>query len=61
MFDDDEEVVRARQAARPNLDDMSIEDLGEYIASLEAEISRARAEIERREQHRDAAAQVFKI
>lgn len=61
MFEDDEDAGRARKAAQPVLDDMSIEDLTEYIASLEAEIERVKVEIDRREKHRDAAAQVFKI
>lgn len=61
MFDDDDDAVRARQAVQVKLDDMSIDDMNEYISSLEAEIDRVRAEIGKREQHRDQAAQVFKI
>lgn len=61
MFDDDDDAVRARQAVQVKLDDMSIDDMNEYISSLEAEIERVRAEIDKREQHRDQAAQVFKI
>lgn len=60
MFDDEEDEVRARQAAQPKLDDMSVEELTEYIGSLEAEIERVRAEIAQRNQHIEAAAQIFK-
>lgn len=60
MFEDDEEAVRARQAGQPKLDDMSVEEMTEYIASLEAEIERVKAEIAQRTQHIQAAAQIFK-
>lgn len=60
MFDDDEEATRARQAQQPKLDDMSVEELREYIESLEAEIERVKAEIAARSKHIAEAAQVFK-
>jgi len=40
---------------------MSIEALNEYIAGLEAEIERARAEIAKKQNSRAAAESVFKI
>ncbi|MEL0106202.1 MAG: DUF1192 domain-containing protein [Rhodospirillales bacterium] len=43
-----------------NLDEMSIEALGEYIAELEAEIARAKAAISAKETARDGAESVFK-
>ena len=43
-----------------DLDVMSIDALKEYIASLEAEIERARAAITAKEQSRSAADAVFK-
>lgn len=43
-----------------NLEIMSIEALGEYIADLEAEIARARAQIGRKETARLGAESVFK-
>lgn len=43
-----------------DLDVMSIEALGEYIAELEAEIARARAAIAGKETARSSAESVFK-
>jgi len=59
MFDDEDEV-RARQAGQPKLEDMSVEEMTEYISSLEAEIERVKAEIAQRNEHIQAAAQIFK-
>lgn len=43
-----------------NLEIMSIEALGEYMADLEAEIERARAQIAKKEKARLGAESVFK-
>ncbi len=43
-----------------NLEIMSIEALGEYIADLEAEIARVRAQIAEKEKARLGAESVFK-
>jgi len=43
-----------------NLDEMSIEALGEYIDELKAEIARAEAMIGDKENARDGAESVFK-
>lgn len=43
-----------------NLDELSIEALGEYIEELETEITRVRAKIKEKEQARDTAAGFFK-
>jgi uncharacterized small protein (DUF1192 family) len=44
-----------------NLDELSIEALGEYIEELEAEIRRVEAAIELKEKARDGADSVFKV
>ena len=43
-----------------NLDDMNIEDLKEYVAVLQAEISRVEAKINAKQSHASAAASLFK-
>jgi len=59
MEDDDLEPLRATPKPR-NLDPMSIEQLNDYIAELEAEIGRVRAEIERKSAHLGAAESLFR-
>lgn len=44
----------------PNLETMSVDDLGAYIGRLEAEIARARAMIESKGGARQAAEAVFR-
>lgn len=56
--DDLEPVVKKPDSK--NLEIMSIEALGEYIAELEGEIERARAEIALKEIARDGAESVFR-
>jgi uncharacterized small protein (DUF1192 family) len=43
-----------------NLDDMNIEDLREYVATLTAEIERVEAKIKAKQGHASAAASLFK-
>ena len=43
-----------------NLEVLSIEALGEYIAELEAEIARVQAEIEAKKAHRSGAEAAFR-
>lgn len=58
---DDEDLEPQRAAPKPrNLDPMSIEQLNEYIAELEAEIERVRAEIGRKSGHLDTAEALFR-
>ncbi|MDP6705813.1 MAG: DUF1192 domain-containing protein [Alphaproteobacteria bacterium] len=45
---------------KPDLQVMSIEELEDYIAELEAEIERVRAAIDAKSSHRGAADSVFK-
>ena len=58
----DIEDLEPRQAKpKPrDLAPVSIEDLRDYIRTLEAEIERAKAEIARKEAHRKAASAFFK-
>ncbi len=50
----------ARRAKPLNLDDISIDDLKEYIAVLKAEIERVEAKIKAKQSHASAAAAFFK-
>lgn len=43
-----------------NLDPMSIEELHEYIAEMQEEIERVRAEIAKKEDHRSGVEALFK-
>lgn len=49
-----------RRSAPRDLSPLSVEELNEYIAELEAEIVRARAAISAKDAHRAAAAAFFK-
>ena len=51
---------RHRPPVKKNLDVMSVEALGEYIAALEAEIERVRAAIAAKNAARAGAESVFK-
>jgi uncharacterized small protein (DUF1192 family) len=59
MDTDDLEPVAKKPDAK-NLEIMSIEALGEYIAELEGEIERVHAEIALKEKARDGAESVFR-
>ncbi|MBL6959170.1 MAG: DUF1192 domain-containing protein [Rhodospirillales bacterium] len=56
---DDLEPAKKKPAPK-NLDEMSIEALGDYVEDLRAEIARAQAMIEDKIKARDAADSVFK-
>jgi len=43
-----------------NLDDMNIEDLKDYVATLKAEIDRVETKIKAKQSHASAAASFFK-
>jgi len=43
-----------------NLDDMSVEDLQEYVSALKAEIERVEAKSKAKQSHASAAASFFK-
>ena len=56
-----EELEPRKKAPAPvNLDQMSIEELGDYIASLQAEIARAQSKISAKKAHLAGAAGLFK-
>lgn len=59
MDDDDLKPRKAKPAPR-DLDPLSIEELNDYIAELEAEIERIRAHIAAKESHRSGAEAFFK-
>ena len=59
MFLDDSEPTKKKPAPK-NLDPLSVDDLREYIAELEAEIERVRAQIAKKDAQRLAASAFFK-
>ncbi len=59
MDEDDLRPLKAKPQPR-NLDPMSVAELDAYIAELEAEIDRARAEIARKDRIRTGAEALFK-
>ena len=59
-MDEEDLAPRKGPAKLRDLDPLSIEDLEEYIAELEAEIRRAREDIEKKERHRAGVEGLFK-
>ncbi|MEK7802623.1 MAG: DUF1192 domain-containing protein [Pseudomonadota bacterium] len=59
MFDDDLDPKTKRKKPR-NLDNLSIDDLKIYIDDLQSEITRVKADIEKKQAHINAAASLFK-
>jgi uncharacterized small protein (DUF1192 family) len=58
---EDEDLLPRRQPAKPkDLTLLGIAELEEYIAGLEAEIARARAEIAAKQRQRSGAEALFK-
>ncbi len=58
---DPEDLEPRKRAVPPkNLDTLSIGELNEYIAELQAEIDRVRAKIAAKEAHRSGAAALFR-
>jgi len=58
---DIEELEPRKKAPTPrNLDTLSIEELTDYIATLEAEIARVKAKIEAKKSHLAGAASLFR-
>ena len=56
---DDLEPLRRKPKPR-DLDALSVEELNEYIANMEAEIRRVREKIAAKQSHTSAAAALFK-
>ena len=59
-MDIEELEPRKKLPTPPDLDRMSIEELEDYIASMEAEIVRVKHKIEAKQAHRAGAAALFK-
>lgn len=59
MFDDDRPKPKTQEFPR-KLDNMSIDELQDYIGELKAEITRVEADIAKKKASREAAASVFK-
>jgi len=59
-FELDDLDPRAKKAKPLNLDDMSVEDLREYVSVLKAEIARVEDKIKAKQSHASAAASFFK-
>lgn len=59
-MDTDDLEPRAQPAAPVDLEKMSLEELNDYIARMELEISRVREAIAAKEAHRNSAEGVFK-
>ena len=59
-MDPEELEPRKKVPTPPDLDRMSIEELKDYIAAMEAEISRVKAKIEAKKTHLAGAASLFK-
>lgn len=59
-MDEEDFLPRSARPAPKDLGPLSIEALEEYIAGLEAEIVRARAEIEAKKKHRSGAEAFFR-
>ena len=57
---DDLDPRNAKKAKPLNLDDLNIEDLQDYVATLKAEIDRVEAKIKAKQSHASAAASLFK-
>ena len=61
MRDDDDDRPKPKGLVqKANLDPLSVGQLNDYIAELEAEIARARADIAKKQSVRGAADSVFK-
>lgn len=59
MFDD--EIPKPKTTEFPrNLENMSVDELADYLAELEAEISRVRVDQDKKQARQAAAAAVFK-
>ncbi len=60
ISDDDLPKAKAEEVFPRNITDLSISDLKDYICDLEEEITRVKADIEKKKASQDAAASFFK-
>jgi uncharacterized small protein (DUF1192 family) len=58
--EDEDELPRPKLVVTRNLERMSIDELNDYIAELEAEIARVRADIKKKQSVMAAGAAFFK-
>jgi len=59
---DDDDLAPLKLQEKPvNLDEMSIEAIGEYIEKLQSEISRAQSAIKLKKEARNGANSLFKV
>jgi uncharacterized small protein (DUF1192 family) len=59
-MDEEDPLPRSKKPEPRNIEVLSIEALGEYIAELEAEIARVQAEIEAKRAHLSGAEAIFR-
>jgi uncharacterized small protein (DUF1192 family) len=59
-MDDEDSRPRQKRIAPVDLDPMSIEEMNDYIAALEGEIARVRANIGAKQKHRSGADALFR-
>lgn len=59
-MDDEDLAPRKAKPQLKNLDPISIEELGDYIAELKDEIARVEREIAKKQKVRDGAAALFR-
>jgi uncharacterized small protein (DUF1192 family) len=57
---DEEEVLKPKGWSTRNIEDMSVDQLGEYVVELEAEIERVQADIVAKKAHIRGAEDFFK-
>jgi uncharacterized small protein (DUF1192 family) len=60
ITDDDTPRPRPIRLQKPVLDLLGVEELGEYIGELHAEIARVQAELDGKARHRQAADSFFR-
>ncbi len=59
MFDDDLDPRKPKKALK-NLENLSLDELADYISEMKSEIERAELEISRKKAHMSAASTLFK-
>ena len=60
MFDDDLPVKKATAEFPRNLENLSVDELDEYVSELKAEIERVETDKAKKKASQDAASAVFK-
>lgn len=60
MFDDDLPLKKTTSEFPKNLENLSVEELEEYIEDLQGEIERVRGDIDKKKASQDAASSFFK-